>query len=270
MKALRVATVPYWNIEPFVRALRRLVRCEVERAAPSALPALRRTGRFDLCMLSAADLLRLAEEPLDGACISSDGPVGSVFLSSERSPSSWRVVGLDAASSTSGELARIVVERVLGVPAEFRRVEDPDSAAGRRDCDAALRIGDRALRMRRERVHLDLGHAWRLISGLPFVYAAWVPGPRALLPRRELEALLGAACEDSAREARGAASDGARALGIDVSLLRRYYAEQIRYSFDAAARQGLARFGSMLPPPGVEGTALREPAGAPRLAGGCA
>ena len=247
MKALRVGTVPYWNIEPFLRALRRLVPCELERAAPAALPALSRSGRFDLCMLSAADLLRIGEEPLEGACISSDGPVGSVFLSSAKATSRWRVVGLDAASSTSAELARIVVERVLGLRAEFRQVDDQDCEPGRRESDAALRIGDRALRAPRQRVHLDLGREWQRMAGVPFVYAAWIPGPGSRRSRRELESILRAAREGSAREAPGAAADASRALGIQESVMRRYYAEQIRYAFDTAERDGLALFGSMLP-----------------------
>lgn len=269
MTTLRVATVPYWNIEPFLRALTRLVPCEVERAAPSALPALRESGRFDLCMLSAADLLRRGEKPLDGACIASDGPVGSVFLSSERLPAAWRLVGLDAASSTSAELARLVVKHLLGLSPVFRRVDDADGEIERHEYDAALRIGDRALRMPRQRVHLDLGRAWRRLSGVPFVYAAWVPGPREMRSREDLEGILRAARDRSAREAPGAAADGARALGIDVSVLRRYYSEQIRYGFDGRARRGLAVFGSMLPPARVEGAAPGRPLqGARRLAGG--
>jgi predicted solute-binding protein len=271
MKVLRIAAVPYWNIEPFLRALTRLVPCEVERAAPSALPALRESGRFDLCMLSAADLLRAGEDPLDGACIASDGPVGSVFLSSEMFPAAWRLVGLDAASSTSAELARIVLKHLLGLSPAFRRVDDPDGAIARRECDAILRIGDRALRMPAERVHLDLGEAWRRLAGAPFVYAAWVPGPGRAASRATLEAVLRAARDRSGREAPGAAEDGARALGIDASVLRRYYSEQIRYAFDARARRGLALFGSMLPPARVEREAPRRPLReVPRLAGGLA
>jgi predicted solute-binding protein len=100
--------------------------------------------------------------------------------------------------------------------------------------------------MARQRVHLDLGDAWQRISGLPFVYAAWVPGPRASRPRPELESILRAALEGAARQAPAVAAEGARALGVEVSRMRRYYAEEIRYDLDDRAREGLKRFGAML------------------------
>ncbi|MBO9660683.1 MAG: hypothetical protein J7527_17810, partial [Chitinophagaceae bacterium] len=101
---------------------------------------------------------------------------------------------------------------------------------------AGLVIGDRALEQRKISTYIyDLGSEWRGITGLPFVFAAWVSTKP--LP------------EDFMRD-----FDAANALGLkhideivkanpyDVYDLKKYYTVHLSYDLTPAKRMGLERF----------------------------
>ena len=101
-------------------------------------------------------------------------------------------------------------------------------------------IGDRALEQRKKSTFIyDLGSEWRAITGLPFVFAAWI----SLRPLSE----------DFIR-----AFDAANGLGIsliddivaniDYSTydLRKYYKLHLSYELDERKREGLQKFLSVL------------------------
>jgi predicted solute-binding protein len=246
MRTLRVAAVPYLNIEPFLDALARTLPCAVTRACPAELASLHAEGSHDLCMLPAADILRLGLQPLGKAAISSKGAVGSVLLISRLPPRRWCRVALDAASSTSASLARLLLPRLGAPPARIEAAPNPFERWQRGLCDAALVIGDRALSCPVDAVRLDLGQAWAAATGLPFVYAAWVPGPGSKLGRERLEQALREARARSRHYAAAAALRHAASSGLPYLRLARYLTEQISYDFGARERRGMDLFGGLL------------------------
>ena len=248
MLPLRVATVPYLNIEPFVAALRAETPCHVVRAAPSALPQLLRSCQLDLCMLSTADLIAMGREPIAGASISCDGAVESVLLLAHEPPSRWTRVAFDPASSTSNQLAKAVLAAAYFAEPAFRWCADPLGALRRGEVDAAVVIGDRALDRPSLPVALDLGALWKSLTGLPFVFAAWVEGGGRRASRRSLEELLGTARLASRRWIAPCAARHAAASRLSQEVLERYLRERIRYRFAAPERNGLERFRSLLGP----------------------
>ena len=121
-----------------------------------------------------------------------------------------RRLALDTSSRTSAALCRILCAKLWGIAPEFVPAA-PELAGMLGVADAALVIGDPALRID-PAAHgvekIDLGEAWRTLTGLPFVYAAWTGRPGVLGPRH-LAAL--AAARDAGLAAREAiAADGGR------------------------------------------------------------
>jgi chorismate dehydratase len=107
-------------------------------------------------------------------CIGSDGPVASVCLFSEVPVEDIRTVILDYQSRTSVALAEILFEKhwklkPVFVPADHEFLREIKGNT------AAVVIGDRALEQRKKSTHFyDLGEEWKKMTGLPFVFAAWI------------------------------------------------------------------------------------------------
>ncbi len=107
-------------------------------------------------------------------CIACDGAVASVCLFSEVSIENIEVVLLDYQSRTSVALLKVLlrdhwkISPVLKVGTE-----------GYENCisgtTAGLVIGDRAFNQRKKSTYIyDLGKAWKDLTGMPFVFAAWI------------------------------------------------------------------------------------------------
>lgn len=106
------------------------------------------------------------------ACL---GPVRSILLLSKVPIPEIRTLALDSSSRSSVMLARIVLEQGYKVEPETR-VMAPDLSAMLGKSDAALIIGDPALRINPDGTGLhvlDLGEEWYKLTALPMVFAIW-------------------------------------------------------------------------------------------------
>lgn len=246
MKHLRIATVPYLNIAPFVASLEHRVETSVRRSEPSRLTGVWAEEKSDLCLLSAAELLRLGLGPLAGASISARGAVESVVLVSHTRVRRWRSVALDAASATSCRLAEIILEEKHGLRPAYVTIPRPVRALATGAVDAALVIGDPALELGAFPVRIDLALEWFRFTGLPFVFAAWVEGRSSNRERSELESLLAWARLDSRRWIPTATREHSARSGLPRERLDRYLRERISYRFGRDERAGLATFRALL------------------------
>jgi predicted solute-binding protein len=262
---LRLATVPYLNIEPFLQALCQLHDCEVIRAAPSELSSVWSQEDLDLCLLSVTAMEALQVEPLQGAAISCDGEVGSVLLVARGSPARWRKVALDAASVTSNRLGRVLIAQGWFASPRYDVLDDPAAALRASRVDAALLIGDRALAAPAAPVVIDLGAAWKGLTGLPFVFAAWTRGRRVRHSRADLEAALAAARLLSPGYLEGAARAHSLRTGLSAARLATYLRERISYAFGPREEAGRRAFLQL-----AANAAPAIAALAPSLPGGCA
>lgn len=158
-----VGCVPYLNAKPLVLALGE-VGVTTQFAVPSQLPALLDSGDCAAIMVSSIYALstpgcRYAE----GLGISSQHDVQSVRLFSQVPFDQIRSLRLDPSSMTSNILAQIVLRETYHSSPEIK----PDGAA-------EVVIGDAGLTHPGAPYILDLGSAWRELTGLPFVWALWV------------------------------------------------------------------------------------------------
>jgi predicted solute-binding protein len=129
----------------------------------------------------------LARQPLDiipGTGIACHGPVRSILLVSARPAAEIRTLAADSSSRTSVQLARVILERRYNATPEFLP-HRPDLDAMLRAADAALVIGDPALRIDPHVLpyHVyDLGAEWVEMTGLPMVFAVWAGHPGTVTP----------------------------------------------------------------------------------------
>jgi chorismate dehydratase len=230
------------------------------RAVPSQLAPMLSRGECDVALIPIVEHFRgVGERIVSDACIGSSGVVRSVLLFSRLAPQDIRRVAIDASSRTSVALLRVVLRDGYGVAPEF--VEHaPDRCAMLKHADAALLIGDNALEAAaapeddRERDNserdaennpitiLDLGEEWTRLTGLPFVYAAWVARHHLSdEAARELAALL-----DTARDAgRELLTEIARANSnpqLSSALIESYLRDAINHHMTASHRAGLEEF----------------------------
>lgn len=179
----RLGHIQFLNCLPLYYGLVKndaLLDMDLLKAAPRDLAVMLLGGQLDVAPIPAIEYARHADELvlLPDIAISSHGEVQSILLLSTRPPAelSESTVALSDTSRTSQVLARILLERHWQVRPEY--VEMPPDLAGMlREADAALLIGDDALRAYWEppgRLLLtDLGAEWTAWTSLPMVYAVW-------------------------------------------------------------------------------------------------
>ncbi|MEM1165402.1 MAG: menaquinone biosynthesis protein [Planctomycetota bacterium] len=260
--ALRLGAVSYLNTLPVIEGLGKLEGVRLTLTPPSELAPLLEAGEVDVALCSSVDYTR-ARAPLSvlpaAGCIACDGPTMTVRLFSSVPIDAITTVATDVDSHTSATLLDVLLRERWGRRATF---EPFDAEAHRALIDAAtpgstrqpnwpeaiLLIGDKVVTASPPAIHyphqLDLGEAWHELTGLPFVYAAWMCATdraddpliaRAAVTldrqRRRNTARLGWIAEQ-----RG----GVRGWPTDLAL--KYLSELLKYEFEARTESGLKRF----------------------------
>ncbi len=233
---IRIGCVPYLNAKPLLEGLEGVVL-----RPPADLVGLLASGKLDVALLPAIEVLRRGLAHVPGIAIASPGKTDSVRLHYAVEIPDIRRVALDRNSRTSNALARIILEKRYGVRPRYVR-RDPTKGLSWKGVDAAVTIGDTSFR--REGVpFLDLGTEWKAFTGRPFVYALWAhrPGhPKAAEIARTLRAAkkLG-----TSRIPEIAAREAGR-LGLTPRFCRTYLTEYITFDLGPAERAGLKLFGA--------------------------
>src|SRR4051794_4464228 len=177
---IRVGAVSYLNAKPLYYRLTEFAPgISLEMDLPSLLADRLARGELDIALIPSVEYLRGASrgyEIVPGFAIAARGAVRSVKLFSRVPLDRIGRLALDAGSRTSQALGRIWLDEGRGVqPSQIGElpvgVPIAESTA-----EAVLLIGDRAMMVdeRRYRVVIDLGAAWKALTGLPFVFALWV------------------------------------------------------------------------------------------------
>jgi len=245
--SVRVIAVDYANTLPLRSGLKSLEESDalsMSLARPARATELFLQGDYDLGLLpAAARLMAKAANFVGDYGIMSDGFVGSVGVFSEVPFEEIELLYLDHDSRSSALLTQILLKH------HWKRDEQSDKALrsivaspGYRDqlggTAAGLIIGDPAIEARAKfPYYYDLAEAWKNMTGLPFVFAAWLASSR--LDESFIKAF-----------------DAAQAKGVEnrVSLaekyqefvpgydLKAYFTSQIQYRITEEARKGLHLF----------------------------
>ncbi len=175
---LKVGAVSYLNTKPLIYGFEQgMMKDEVELLIdyPANIASMLVNGQIDIGLVPVAVIPALKEyHIISDYCIGCDGEVASVCLFSDVPLPEIETILMDYQSRTSVALLKILLK-------EHRKIS-PELAAGDTgfesnidDTVAGLVIGDRALLQRGQHKYIyDLGLAWKELTGLPFVFAAWV------------------------------------------------------------------------------------------------
>ena len=183
MDGIRIAFVRYLNTRPLVEGLERVSGVELLAAAPSHIAGLVRSGAADIGLASIVDAVSQGEAlaVLPVGMIGCDGATMTVRLYSSAPLDRVTRVHADTESHTSVALCGVVFEQRHGRAPEmvaFDARERISDAGPEEWPEAMLLIGDKVVTDSPPAVRypyqLDLGEAWHELTGLPFVYAAWM------------------------------------------------------------------------------------------------
>lgn len=252
MTTARISASSYSNTAPLIWSFlygRQHGRVEIILDnAPARSAELLAQDRVDAALVPVIEYQRVADAKLvPGVCVGAEQRVRSVCLvTNGRELADVRSVSLDVSSRTSVALIRVIFKEFVGFEPEWRDAA-PDVEAMLSESDAALIIGDPALRLSSSatlRV-FDLVELWRGFTGLGFIFAMW-------MTRRDTCDIDFATVRDEGlAHADDIAANYAVDIGLDHAEMTRYLTENISYTpsedmlrgmdlyFGLAARHGL-------------------------------
>jgi chorismate dehydratase len=215
---------------------------DLDFRVPSGCADQMASGSADIGIIPSFELTRQDLEILPGTGIACRGPVRSILLISSRPAGEIRTLAADSSSRTSVELARIVLSRRYGVEPEFTS-HSPDLEAMLRTADAALMIGDPALRLDPARLpyyFYDLGAEWWEMTGLPMVFAVWAARRGVSTPAVAAE--FQASCRFGRDRIDEIVSSEAGRRGLTPELAREYLIRHIVHELGEREYEGMRLF----------------------------
>ena len=179
MKKIRVGIVNYLNTRPLIYGLLRppvSEMIELTGAYPAKLARMLANDEIDVGLIPVAAIPQLPSYHIVGDyCIGTEGEIASVCLFSEVPMHEIKKVYLDYQSRSSVALLKWLMKEYWGIHPEIVEATDDSYRQEIKGTTAGLVIGDRALEQRSKSAYVyDLGEAWKQMTGLPFVFAAWV------------------------------------------------------------------------------------------------
>ncbi|MGE5233180.1 MAG: menaquinone biosynthetic enzyme MqnA/MqnD family protein [Acidobacteriota bacterium] len=244
MPKVRVGIVNYLNAKPLAWGFLKGHHSDLLSPRfhpPARVAELLRAGEIDVGLIPSIEVQRIPGlRVLPDLCIAATSEVRSVLLVSRVPVPEIRRVALDENSRTSAALVRILLSDGYGLEPEYHQAR-ADLPEMLEDADAALLIGDPALRVDRERyLVLDFAAEWRRLTGLPFVFAVWAVRPEVELP--ELPFYFKSSLRFGLTVFDNLVEETSAALGLDPGLVRSYLRDNLSYFLRAEELRGLAEF----------------------------
>ena len=242
---MRIGAVSYLNTRPLLYGLQHHAiseSIELIEDYPANLARALEENTIDIGLVPVAVIPKLPEAHIiSNYCIGATGPVASVSIFSQVPMESITSVYLDYQSKTSVNLARILLKNywkqdVLLLEASSNFMDLIDGST------AAVIIGDRALEKYNSYAYrYDLAEAWINYTGKPFVFATWVankPIDEVFIANFNEANEIGLKNIDTVVEQLSHKNNS-----YD---LHTYFTKNISYTLDAAKKEGMAQFLSLL------------------------
>ncbi|MEO8770788.1 MAG: menaquinone biosynthesis protein [Ferruginibacter sp.] len=242
-RKIRVAAVSYLNTKPLTYGFEKgqmAVQMELIFEYPAKVAAMLLNDEVDIGLIPVAVIPKLKEHHIiSDYGIGATGEVASVCLFSNVPIEEIQSVYLDYQSRTSVALLKILLKKYWKISPELIAAEAgyEEKVSG---TVAGLVIGDRAFKQRKKSTYMyDLATAWKEMTGLPFLFAAWVSNKK--LPA------------DFIANFNKATSLGLNHIDEIVAQnkyedydLHQYYTENINYVLDEKKREALTLFLQLL------------------------
>jgi chorismate dehydratase len=267
---LRISIVQYLNTAPLVWSFTHgplQGKYDLSFTVPSLCAEALSSGAADIAIVPAIEYQRIDDLViLPDMAIASKNRVRSLLLISKMPIENARDIALDASSRSTQALTKILCDQRWKITPEFFAMP-PDLAAMLQRADAALLIGDPALRLSiaiegsatrgasgeevctassagfagAETLHIyDVVEEWRKMTSLPAVLAVWAARRDVVTP--ELSGDFVGSRDYGLRHIPEICAEAARQLQLPERELRLYLEENIDYSLDEKNLQGLLSF----------------------------
>ncbi|MEA1961689.1 MAG: menaquinone biosynthesis protein [Bacillota bacterium] len=251
----RVGHIQFINCFPLYYGLiekKFLLEVDLIKGNPTDLNRMLRDNLLDLAPISSIAYARNYRDYylMPDISISCDGEVKSIFLFSKVPVEQLDgcPVALTNISATSQALLRIIMARHYHIQPEYFS-SAPELGAMLMEADAALLIGDDALRARYqqdERLYVyDLGRVWKDMTGMPMVFAVWAIRKEFADRHMDELRLIKNTFTDSIRLSLDHIADvsvkAAQWEDFSAEYLRDYF-ETLRFDFNPGQKEGLLRY----------------------------
>jgi chorismate dehydratase len=272
---LRISIVQYLNTAPLVWGFTHgplAGKYELSFTVPSQCAEALRAGEADIAIIPAIEYQRIdGLVILPNLAIASKKQVRSLLLVAKKPIAEVRSIALDSSSRSTQALTRILCVDRWGIAPEFFEAA-PDLEAMLQDADAALLIGDPALRLsitleaaaRREadgvlachpadagidgaglessgELHTyDMVEEWQRSTGLPAVLAVWAARDGVL--NEEVLQDFAASRDFGLAHIAEISEVAAFELKLPAAAMAAYLRHNIDYSLDEENRHGLEHF----------------------------
>lgn len=270
MNSLRISIVQYLNTVPLIRGFTHgplRGKYQLSFTVPSQCAEQLRAGEVDIAIIPAIEVQRIDNlVVLPGLCIASKRSVRSLLLVSKMPVHEVRRIALDRSSRSTQALVRILCRKRWHISPDFFEA-DPDLPTMLQKADAALIIGDPALRLALNSEssakhdasgHLqipaefaglpsssplflyDIVEKWRALTTLPAVLAVWAARPNAVT--REVIRDFHDSLVFGAQHLHEISAEASRELDLPAPKIMRYFTESIDYTFDDENLRGLREY----------------------------
>jgi chorismate dehydratase len=215
---------------------------EVVPSSPARCADQLSNGEVDIGLIPSIEYQLIADlQIIPEISISSLDEVRSILLIKPKKKQNIHSVALDTSSRTSVALVRILLEAKMGIRPNFVPCP-PDLDLMLNRCDAALLIGDAALKVPLESYETrDLAAEWVQWQQKPFVCAFWACRPEAAISPN-LNSVFREAKIWGLKRRSEIARAYAEALSLPASFLEEYLLNNIDYEMGSEHIEGLQKF----------------------------
>jgi len=239
-KKIKVGIVSYLNARPLVYGLKLppiVNDIELIEDTPARLAELLINDQIDVGLIPVAVIPQLKEYFIAADyCIATETEVASVCLFSEVPLNEIKKVYLDYQSRSSVALLKWLMKEYWGIYPEMVQAIDDSYRKEITGTTAGLVIGDRAFEQRKISTFIyDLASEWRAITGLPFVFAAWIstkPLSESFIQKFNEANAIGLNHIDEI----------VKAQQFELFDLKKYYTLHMSYKLDDRKKRGLELF----------------------------
>ncbi len=209
-------------------------------SVPSACADALSSNQAAIGLLPAIEYQRIAELTIiPGISLASKNSVASVLLISRVPFEKIRSLASDTSSRTSLAMLKILfLEKTGQLPVLIQH--PPDLSSMLENHEAAMIIGDSALRARKNGFHVyDLAEEWIRMTGFPFVFAFWAVRGELAVPEKEA---FQSSFEFGRQHLDEISREQSPLLGIPQADILRYLTWNMNYSLDEDNLCGLRHF----------------------------